>query len=169
MIHIFWYTLYSVFLYSKTGLFGCIFLFEYSFLCKFTYLHLLSGLLGRVRQKIYEGRKKYFGLTNISFQCHISSWNTPISIRKWSQNFKKVSGSPIFGLLKTGIFTNIGRQKIGLPVTSAKFWNYFLIVIGVFQEDVWHWNETFVNPKYFFQPSYILWQILPCNPLSKCK
>ena len=67
------------------------------------------------------------------------------------------------------IFINIGRQEIGLPVTFVKFWNHFLIVIGVFQVDVWHWNETFVNSKNFFRPSSICWRILPCNPLSKCK
>ena len=92
----FWYTFSSVLFNSKTGLFSCIFWFEDSFLCKFTYLHLLSGLQGRIRQKIYDGRKKYFGLTNVSFQCHTSSWNTPITIRKWFQNFTKVTGSPIF-------------------------------------------------------------------------
>ena len=169
MFHIFWYTFSYVFFNSKTVLFSCIFWFGDSFLCKFTYLYLLSGLQGRICQKIYDGRKKYFGLTNVSFQCHASSWNTPISIRKWFQNFTKVSESPIFGLLKTANIGNIGGQKIGLPVTFVKFWNHFLILIGVFQDDAWHWNEKFVNPKYFFRPSYIFWQILPCNPLSKCK
>ena len=111
----FWYTFSSVFFNSKTGLFLYIFWFEDSFLCKFTYLHLLSRLQGRIRQKIYDGRKKYFGLTNVSFQCHTSSWNTPITMRKWFQNFTKVSGSPIFCHLKTAIFTNIGRHKIGPP------------------------------------------------------
>ena len=66
-------------------------------------------------------------------------------------------------------FAVFRRQKIGLPKTFVKFWNHFLIEIGVFQDDMWHWNETFVNPKYFFQTSYIFWQILHCNPLTKCK
>ena len=129
----------------------------------------LSGLQGRIRPKIYDGQKKYFGLTNVSFQCHTSSWNTHITIRKWFQNFTKVSGSPILCLpilVKIAVFR---WQKIGLPETFVKFWNHFLIVIGVFQDDVWHWNETFVNPKYFFRPSYIFGRILPCNPFSKCK
>ena len=52
-----WYTFSSVFFNSMTGLFSCIFWFEDSFLCKFTYLHLLSRLQGRIRQKIYDGRK----------------------------------------------------------------------------------------------------------------
>ena len=109
-----WYTFSSVFFNSKTGLFSCIFWFEDSFLCKFTYLHLLSRLQGRICQKIYDGWKKYFVLTNVSFQCHTSSWNTPITMRKWFQNFTKVSGSPIFYLLKfanLGDFTNIGKAK----------------------------------------------------------
>ena len=119
----------------KASLFYCIFWFEDSFLCKFTFLHLLSGLHGTFCQKIYDGRKKYFRLTNVSFQCHTSSWNTPFTIRKWFQNFTKVSGSHILCLpilVKIAVFR---WQKIGLPV---------------FQSDVWHWNETFVNPKYFF-------------------
>ena len=150
MIHIFWYTFSFVLFNSKTGLFSCIFWFEDSFLCKFTYLHLLSGLQGRIRQKIYDGRKKYFGLINVSFQCHTSSWNTPITMRKWFQNFTKVSGSPIFCHLKTAIFTNIGRHKIGLPETFVKFWNHFLIVIWVFQEDVWHWNGKRLSIRSIF-------------------
>ena len=56
---------------------------------------------------------------------------------------------------KLHIFAAFRRQKIGLPETFVEFWNFFLIVIGVFQAGAWHWNETFVNPKYFFQPSYI--------------
>ena len=70
---------------------------------------------------------------------------------------------------KSHIFAVFRRQKIGLPETFVKFWNHFLIVIGVFQDDAWHWNEMFVNPKYFFQPSYIFWWFSPCNPLTKCK
>ena len=82
-----------------------IFFFHFNFWL-FTYLHLLSGLQGRICQKIYDGWKKYFGLTNVSFQCHTSSWNTPITIRKWFQTFTKVSGSPIFHLLKSA---NLGN------------------------------------------------------------
>ena len=92
----FWYTFSSVLFNSKTGLFSYIFWFGDSFLCKFTYSHLLSRLQDRICQKIYDGRKKYFGLTNGSFQCHTSSWNTPITIRKRFQNFTKVTRSPFF-------------------------------------------------------------------------
>ena len=78
----------SVFFNSKTALFSCIFWFQDSFLCKFTYLHLLSGLQGRICQNNITADKKYFGLTNVSFQCHTSLWNTPITMRKWFQNRK---------------------------------------------------------------------------------
>ena len=55
-----WHTFFSVFFNSKTGLFSCIFLFEDSFICQFTYLHLLSGLQGKIRQNIYDSPNKYF-------------------------------------------------------------------------------------------------------------
>ena len=62
----FWYTLSSVFFNSKTGLFACIFWSENTLLCKFSYLHLLSGLQGRICQKIYDVRRK----KSVWFQCH---------------------------------------------------------------------------------------------------
>ena len=121
MIHIFLYTFSSVFFNSKTGLFSCNFWFEDSFLCKFTYLHLVSGLQCKICQKIYDVWKKYFGFTNVSFQCHISSWNTPITIRKWFQNLTKVFGSPIFCLLKTANLCNFGQYGLAKNRTSGNF------------------------------------------------
>ena len=156
MIQIFWSTFSSVFFNSKTGLFSCIFWFEDSFLCKFTYLHLLSRLQGRIHQKNIWRPKKYSGLTNVSFQCHTSSWITTISIRKWCQNITQVSGSPILLPSKNRKFTRFPPTS----VIFVKFWNHFLKIIGLFQDDVCHWNELSVNPKYFFWQSYIFWRIL---------
>ena len=57
----------SVFFNSKTALFSCIFWFQDSFICQFTYLHLLSGLQGKICQQIYDSPK-----TILSIKCLIS-------------------------------------------------------------------------------------------------
>ena len=47
----------SVFCNCKDRFVFLPFLFEGSFLCKFTYLHLLSGLQGRIREKYMTANK----------------------------------------------------------------------------------------------------------------